>query len=97
MDKQIIKFMSKFFAERECWINPNIKVDIDTDGFKFISKYYIKGLVVFGDKYPLSNMDLPIEEHLRVFKEIEKATPFGTVLNGDGKVYASKDGSVIFS
>lgn len=58
--------MATFFANEECWINPNIKVDIDTDGFKFIPKKGLEGLIVFGDKYPLSNRDLSIADHLKV-------------------------------
>ena len=94
MKKEIVLFMATFFAEKECWINPEIEVDIDTDGFEFKAKEEVRGLVVFGQNYPLSNRDLPIKEHLKVYKAIEgvKDFQYGIVVqSNDGKIYKTID------
>ena len=94
MDKGIVKFMATFFAHKEAWINPNIKVDIDTDGFKFIPKPEVKGLVVFGSQYPLSNRDIPIEQHLELYKAMKEMKGAGVVImDGDNPVYIDNDGN----
>ena len=86
MKKEIVLFMAEFFAETECWINPEIKVDIDTNGCEFKAKEGVKGLVVFGENYPLSNRDLPIKDHLNVHKAIVETKHYGIVISdGNGK------------
>ncbi len=79
IDKRLLKFMDQYFANRDCWINPEIKVCKNTGGYNFIPKDGIKGLVVFGETYPLSGQDLPIKDHLKVRDAIESVKPFGMV------------------
>ena len=78
MNELLISFLSAFYAEKECWINPDILIDIDTDGFVFKPDKRIKGLLVFGDKYPLSNMDCSLNDHHKVRKAIRSVHVFGS-------------------
>ncbi len=92
MNKEILKFMSAFFAEKEAWVAPGVKIPTDTDGFEFKQKTDIKGLVVFGKSYPLSNQDVSIDDHLKVWYAIKSAESCGIVFEIDGqKLYVSRD------
>ena len=97
--KELLKFMATFFAEKEVWISKDIETPKETDGFEFKQKDEIQGVVVFGDKYPLSNADLAINEHLSVWNAIKNTNSFGIVFNQEGaeqKIYLDKNRCVSF-
>jgi hypothetical protein len=97
--KELLKFMATFFAEKEVWISKDIEMPKETDGFKFKHKDTIKGVVIFGDRYPLSNADMTIDEHLSVWSAIKNTDSFGMVFNQEGegqKMYMSTKGDVSF-
>jgi hypothetical protein len=48
MDKEMLKFMASFFAEKMVLISPGIELPQETDGFEFKRIDGIKGVVVFG-------------------------------------------------
>lgn len=92
MNRNLIEFMAKNLAEKKCWINPAIHVDENTGGFVFVKKWFVQGLIVFGDKYPLNGLDVSINDHLAVYRAIKKIKPFGMVyITANKKMYVPKD------
>jgi hypothetical protein len=101
MNKEMLKFMATFFANEEVWISDDLETPTETDGFKFEKKKFIKGVVVFGDKYPLSNRDLSVEDHLSVWNAIKNTKVLGVILydafGKEGqKMYVDDKGRVQF-
>lgn len=79
-DKLII-FFSKFFVEKEVFINPSIKINKkDTGGYVFIEKKQIKGIVAIGNKYPLSDRDVSIKDTIALADFIDKIKVYGVIL-----------------
>lgn len=92
--EELIKFMALFYAKKHCWIGPGMSVCENHDYFNFIEHNDVNGLVVFGDYYPLHNLDLPIEDHLSVFNAIKKIKPDGiaySLVDKNGKEYEPDD------
>lgn len=99
MNKEVLKFMAAFFAEKEAWVSNDIEIPKDTDGFEFKHKNGIKGLIVFGKSYPLSNQDVSIDEHLKVWDSIKSVENHGILFNnvkGGQKMYRSSNGEIMF-
>jgi len=97
--KELLKFMTTFFAEKEVWISKEIEIPKETDGFDFKQKDNVRGVIVFGDKYPLSNADMSIEQHLSVWDAIRNTDSFGRVFSQEGakqKMYLDKNGDMSF-
>lgn len=91
--------MATFFAKKEAWIAPDIEIPTDTAGFEFKHKHGIKGLVVFGKSYPLSNQDISIDEHLKVWDSIKNVERHGVLFDnakGGQKMYRSSNGQMMF-
>jgi hypothetical protein len=99
MNKEVLKFMATFFAEKEAWISTDIEMPKYTAGFEFKHKDGIKGLIVFGKSYPLSNQDVSIDEHLKVWDSIKSVEKHGILFNntkGEQKMYRSGNGEIMF-
>lgn len=97
--KELLKFMVTFFAEKEVWVSKDVEIPKQTDGFDFKQKDNVKGVIVFGDKYPLSNADMSVEQHLSVWSAIKNTESFGMVFNQEGteqKMYLDKNGKISF-
>lgn len=91
---ELIKFMAVYHAEKKAWISKDIEIPEETDGFEFEQRDDVKGLVVFGAKYPLENMDLSIEDHLSVWEAIKNTRSYGSVFNQEPlgeKIYVSAE------
>lgn len=97
ISEELLRFMASFFAERQVLISPNIELPENQNGFTFRQVVGVRGMVVFGAKYPLSGRDLSIKDHLNVWESIKKTDPFGLVYkNDEGVIYRSKDDSISF-
>lgn len=88
---ELVKFMARFLAKKECLISPNIcsnKKGIVTDQlpgeYIFTPDKRVKGVVVFGDRYPLCGLDISIEDHLKVYEVIKSLEPYGLVFTSAG-------------
>ena len=81
---ELVKFMARFLAKKECLINPEISpnkkgIVINQDEYIFTPDKRVKGVVVFGDRYPLSGLDISIEDHLKVYEVIKSIVPDGLI------------------
>jgi len=95
----MLKFMATFFAKQEVWISKDLEIPTETDGFEFKKKVEIKGVIAFGDRYPLANRDLSIKEHLMVWDAIKSTKSVGVVfdnIDGEKKMYMSNNGETQF-
>jgi hypothetical protein len=93
INKEVLKFMATFFAKKEAWISPDIEIPANADGFEFKQKDGIKGLVVFGKSYPLSNQDVSIDDHLKIWDAIKSVEIHGSLFEnagGEQKMYISR-------
>ena len=82
MMKRLIMFMASKLAKKDCLINPEINIYVDTDGFNFAPDDRVRGLIVFGEHYPLNGVDCSIKDHKKVMKAIQSVEPFGIIMEG---------------
>ena len=77
---KIVMFIDRHFGEKEIWINPKIcPKPIRVAGHVFKPVEHITGVVVFGDKCPLSNQDVNLEVFLMVISFMESVKNNGVV------------------
>ncbi len=101
--KKLIKFIEKHNEIEECFVNPKIKVGVETK-IPFTQTETIKGLIVCAKGYPLNNIDASIQDHLNVVKAIKNVKQYGVVYETGynrpndilaiKKMYRCRDGKV---
>jgi len=88
--EELAIFMARFLAKKECLINPEVspymkEVSLfNVDGYVFTTDKRVKGVVVFGNRYPLNGLDISIEDHLKVCKVIKNIKTYGVVFTSVG-------------
>ncbi len=76
--KKLIKFIEKHNEIEECFVNPKIKVGVETK-IPFTQTETVKGLIICAEGYPLNNIDVSIQNHLNVVKAIKNVKQYGVV------------------
>jgi len=95
---KLVIFMDKNFAEKEAWVNPKIyNKPTMVSGYMFKPVKHITGIVVFGDKFPLSNQDVSLETFLIVISFMDSIKNNGVVsfdIRGENPVLFRKSSRV---
>ncbi len=90
INKEVIDYMARKRVDKEAWIGPDIKIDTETHGYEFKVKEFVTGLILFGGECPLKNLDVLIDDHLKIHKIIRDIPNHGFVqqdVAGSGKSY----------
>ncbi len=94
--KELVSFMDLYFADSVVWVTPSFPSSVFVDGIEFRKVVGVQGVVVFGDKYPLSGKDVSLHDHLIVFRAIQAVEANGVIVSeiGSGvRWYVGNDGT----